>query len=99
MPLSRWNFATTAWRKARVPATSVYFVSPASMAAMAACLMWSGVSKSGSPADRPMISRPAAFKALALVVMTMVGLALMRFRRSAISGIAVSAGWWKGGGP
>src|ERR1700733_13636066 len=84
MPLSRLNFATIAWRSAAVPATSVYLVSPALIAAIAACLIWAGVSKSGSPAERLMISRPSAFNARALVEMAMVWLGLMRFRRSAI---------------
>jgi hypothetical protein len=35
-----------------MPSTAVYFVSPRSIAAIAACLMLSGVSKSGSPAAR-----------------------------------------------
>ena len=49
---------------------------------MAASLMLSGVSKSGSPAPRPMTSRPAAFSSRALLVTAMVGDGLMRSRRS-----------------
>ena len=62
----------------------MYFVSPASMARMAAALMFPGVSKSGSPADRLMMSRPAAFKARALEEMAMVWLGLTRSSRSAV---------------
>ena len=49
MPESRLNFSAAALRSAGVPETSVYFVSPASMARTAASLMLRGVSKSGSP--------------------------------------------------
>ena len=42
-----------------------YFVSPSLIAFIAACLMLSGVSKSGSPAPRPIISLPDAFNSLA----------------------------------
>jgi hypothetical protein len=48
------------------------------MASMAACLILSGVSKSGSPAPRPMTSKPAAFISRALFVMAMVGEGLTR---------------------
>src|SRR5258705_357376 len=44
-----------------MPSTLVYLVLPSRMALIAASLMLSGVSKSGSPAARPMMSRPAAF--------------------------------------
>ena len=40
---------------------------------MPAALIWSGVSKSGSPAPSPMMSRPAAFSSAARVVTAMVG--------------------------
>ncbi len=52
---------------------------------MAASLTFCGVSKSGSPADRLMMSRPWAFSARALVEMAMVWLGLIRSRRSAMS--------------
>src|SRR5262245_4630434 len=55
-----------------MPPTSVYLVLPASMAWIAASLMLPGVSKSGSPAPRPMTFRPAAFSARALSVTAMV---------------------------
>src|SRR5687767_12888463 len=68
------------------------------IALIAACLMLSGVSKSGSPAPRPMTSRPAAFSSRALLVTAMVGDGLMRSRRSAMKAmIALRYGWWKGG--
>ena len=38
--------------KAAVPSTAVYLVSPSLMAFIAACLILSGVSKSGSPAPK-----------------------------------------------
>src|ERR1700761_5487685 len=44
-----------------MPSTVVYLVLPSRMALIAASLMFSGVSKSGSPAASEMMSRPAAF--------------------------------------
>src|SRR5690348_1169447 len=70
---------------AGVPSTAVYLVSPLSMARFAASLMFCGVSKSGSPAPRPMMSRPAALRRRALSVTAMVGDGLMRPRRAARS--------------
>src|SRR4051812_7030005 len=62
-----------------MPSTAVYFaVLPSKIALIAACLMLSGVSKSGSPAPSPITSRPAAFKARALSVTAMVAEGLMR---------------------
>src|SRR5215475_11234887 len=67
-----------------MPSTVVYFDAlPASIALIAACLILSGVSKSGSPAPRPMMSRPAALSARALSVTAMVGEGLMRLSASA----------------
>lgn len=51
-PFSRASFSLIALRKSSVPACAVYFVSPAASAATAACLIHSGVSKSGSPEVR-----------------------------------------------
>jgi len=48
-----------------VPSTGVYLVKPALIAPIAAFLMCCGVSKSGSPAPRPMMSRPLALSAAA----------------------------------
>src|SRR5438132_530064 len=50
-----------AWRSSGMPTTGVYFVSPRRMASMAAVLMCSGVSKSGSPTESEITSRPLAF--------------------------------------
>ena len=59
------NFATIAFFNAGVPSTAVYLVSPSLMAFIAASLILSGVSKSGSPAPSPITSFPAAFNSLA----------------------------------
>ena len=48
-----------------MPSTAVYFVSPFLIALIAAFLILIGVSKSGSPAPRAIISLPAAFNSLA----------------------------------
>src|SRR5258706_10713293 len=70
-----------------MPSTAVYLVLPSRIALIAASLMLSGVSKSGSPAPRPMTSRPAAFSSRALLVTAMVADGLMRARASARKGI------------
>ena len=44
-----------------MPSSAVYFVSPRSIAALAASFTLSGVSKSGSPAPRIMTGKPAFF--------------------------------------
>src|SRR5215470_1129755 len=56
-----------------MPSTFVYFVLPSLIALMAASLMLSGVSKSGSPAPRLITSLPAAFRSRALDETAMVG--------------------------
>jgi len=61
-----------AFRSSIVPEVAVYFVWPAFSASMAACLMKSGVSKSGSPAPNPTTSMPCAFISLARVVTAIV---------------------------
>jgi hypothetical protein len=58
------------------------FVSPRRMAAMAASLILSGVSKSGSPAPSPMTSRPANFRSRAFCDTAIVGEGWMRFNAS-----------------
>ena len=74
-----------------MPSTAVYFAAlPSRIALIAASLMLSGVSKSGSPAPRPMTSRPAALSARALSVTAMVADGLMRMIWSAIKAIAIS---------
>jgi hypothetical protein len=80
--------AQIACLSAGVPSTAVYLVSPARMARMPASLMLSGVSKSGSPAPRPMTSRPAALSSRAFWVTAMVGDGLMRDRRWAMKDMA-----------
>ena len=55
-----------------MPELGVYLVKPASIAACAAALMCSGVSKSGSPAPKPQTSMPSAFIALAFESMLRV---------------------------
>src|SRR5437879_1502867 len=73
------------------PSTAVYFdARPLSIALIAACLMLSGVSKSGSPAPSPMTSRPAAFSARALSVTAMVADGLMRDSESLSRAIRIS---------
>ena len=57
--------ATIAFLSAGVPSTAVYFVSPFLIAFIAASLILSGVSKSGSPAPKPITSLPAALNSLA----------------------------------
>src|SRR3954453_8242981 len=60
-----------------MPSTAVYFEArPLSIALIAACLILSGVSKSGSPAPRPITFLPACLSARALSVAAMVGGAL-----------------------
>ena len=70
---SRLNFSEIAFFKAGVPSTAVYFVSPSFIAFIAASLIFSGVSKSGSPAPRPITSLPAALSSLAFWVTATVG--------------------------
>src|SRR3954469_5781603 len=92
MPLSRLNLAATAFRSAGVPDTSVYFVSPASIARIAASLILRGVSKSGSPCDRLITFFPSAIIRRATVEMAMVRLGWMRSRRADVSDIVQSLG-------
>src|SRR5258708_2639136 len=51
------------------PSNTVYLVSPLRIAAIAASLMFSGVSKSGSPCDKVITLRPDAFNSVASAVM------------------------------
>src|SRR5437773_8784570 len=68
-----------------MPALGVYFVNPASSALIAAFLMCSGVSKSGSPAPKPQTSMPSAFIALALLSIESVSEGVSWAARSEIS--------------
>src|SRR5215475_6031176 len=75
-----------------MPSTAVYFAAlPPSIARIAARLMCSGVSKSGSPAPNPITSRPAALSARALSVTAMVADGLMRLSDSASRAMRLSA--------
>jgi hypothetical protein len=76
---SRANLRTTASFSSAMPSIAVYLVSPRRIAAIAASLMWSGVSKSGSPAPSPITSRPAARSSRAFWVTAMVGDGLIRW--------------------
>ncbi len=67
-PFSLSNFSATALRSSMMPVAGVYLVKPLLMASMAAALTFSGVSKSGSPAPKPMMSRPWAVSSLTLAV-------------------------------
>ena len=65
-----------------MPSTGGYLVSPRLIAAIAASLMLSGVSKSGSPTDSEMTSRPVAFRSRAFCVTVMVAEGLTRLSAS-----------------
>src|ERR1700760_3340254 len=82
-----------AWRSSGVPLLGVYFVKPVSMAAWAAALMCSGVSKSGSPAPKPQTSMPSAFMALAFESMLRVSEGVRIVARLASS---MTGGFWLG---
>src|SRR5580692_1295150 len=85
---SRLNLLDTAALSSAIPSTAVYFDDlPSRIALIAASLMFSGVSKSGSPAPSPMTSRPASFSARALSVTAMVADGLMRMIWSAMKAI------------
>src|ERR1700730_12122865 len=73
-----------------IPSTAVYLVLPASMAWIAASLMLAGVSKSGSPAPRPMTLRPAALSSRALSVTAIVADGFTRSSAADRNGIVIS---------
>src|SRR3981081_307131 len=73
-----------------MPSTAVYLVLPASIAWIAASLMLAGVSKSGSPAPRPMTLRPAALSSRALSVTAMVADGFTRSSAADRNGIIIS---------
>src|SRR5258708_24260194 len=62
-----WSLLGIAWSNSGIPELGVYFVNPDSSAAIAAALICSGVSKSGSPAPKPQTSSPSDFIAFALL--------------------------------
>ena len=67
-----------------------YFVFPSMIARIAAILMGSGVSKSGSPAERAMTSRPARAISIAFPEIMAAGEALIRLMRWAAMDITGS---------
>src|SRR6185437_4919885 len=75
-------------RSSWVPPAFVYLVKLAAMAAMAACLMLSGVGKSGSPAPKSTTSAPLRRRRSASAETFMVEETLMVEIRSAISAVA-----------
>src|SRR3954451_10225212 len=89
-PFSRRNLAMIASFSSGMPSTAVYLVLPASMARIAASLMLAGVSKSGSPAPRPMTLRPAALSARALSVTAIVADGFTRSSAADRNGIIIS---------
>src|SRR5579863_2861939 len=72
IPRSRAKCSAAACFSRAAPPTAVYFVSPASSAALAAAMTCGGVAKSGSPTDSEMMSRPASRRAMARSVMAVV---------------------------
>src|SRR5437763_901917 len=72
-------------RNSGMPALGVYLVNPACNASIAAALMCSGVSKSGSPAPKPHTSMPSAFIAFALLSIESVSEGVSWAARSEIS--------------
>ena len=70
--LSLFSLFAIAALRAGMPSTAVYFVKPSFIAAIAASLITRGVSKSGSPAEKLMMSLPCAFHSPASVEIAMV---------------------------
>src|SRR4051794_29816772 len=64
-PCTRESSSAAALRRSPVPETGVYLMTPLSSARTAACLMLSGVSKSGSPTPNAITSTPLALSAAA----------------------------------
>src|SRR5258708_8822889 len=75
-----------------VPAAALYLVRPLRIATIAASLMNSGVSKSGSPAPIAITSLPSALSLAALAETARVGEGLMTLRRFATSDMDFSEG-------
>src|SRR5271156_3851271 len=71
-----------------MPSTGGYLVSPLRIAAIAASLTLSGVSKSGSPTESEITSRPLALRSRAFCVTAMVAEGLTRERTSAMKAMA-----------
>ena len=70
--MSFFSFEIIASFNAGIPSTGVYFVLPSFIATMAAFLICSGVSKSGSPAVRVIIGAPFALSSRAFMLIAMV---------------------------
>ena len=94
MWLSAENFSATAWRSSGRPELGVYLVNPLVKASMAAALMWSGVSKSGSPAAKPQTLIPSAFMALALESMERVREGVRLFAREEMDMALAFKNWF-----
>ncbi len=71
--LSFLNFSIIAAFNSSVPPTGVYFVNPSLIALIAASLIFSGVSKSGSPTPKFMTSTPPALRDFTLASSESVG--------------------------
>src|SRR5271155_1786814 len=82
-PFSRLNLAAIASRNGGMPSTGGYLVSPRLIASIAARLTLSGVSKSGSPTESEITSRPLALRSRAFCVTAIVADGLTRERTSA----------------
>lgn len=81
--LSFLNLSQMAFLSSGIPVVGVYLVNPDFIASIAASLIKSGVSKSGSPAARLTTSRPSDFNFFAFVVMARVEEGFIFLRRSA----------------
>src|SRR5476649_869622 len=78
-----------------MPSTLVYLDAlPSRIALIAASLMLAGVSKSGSPAPRPITLRPAALSSRALSVTAMVADGFTRSSAADRNGIVISWQTW-----
>ena len=75
--------ALIAWRNGSMPLTSVYLVWPLRRASTAAALICSGVSKSGSPAEKLTTSTPSVRSLPALAAIASVTEGLTSLVRSA----------------
>ena len=80
-PLSAFNFLAMASLSSRIPEVGVYLVKPDWIAAIAAFLMGSGVSKSGSPTPKAITSFPSLIMRLALAVIWSVAEGLTSLAR------------------
>ena len=81
-PLSLSSFSAMAAFSSGMPSLATYLVKLASMAALAARLMGSGVGKSGSPAEKSTTSMPSARICPARAEILSVGDSAIRFTRS-----------------